>query len=69
MAKMAGEMNEDGKVAVDFIAVNKADHLYNNTISTLEREIENYINIKIATRVAKPVKKKRRKRKKKDSIF
>ena len=67
--KMVEEMNETGLTHTTFLNIDKAGHLYKGRTDILSDELERYINITLATRVAKPVKKKRRRRKKKDSIF
>ena len=54
---------------IDFIQIEGADHKYTEKTKELYNALENYINIKVATRVAKPVRKKRRKRQKKDKSF
>ena len=67
--KLVTKMNESALFNTQLITIPDANHLYKNCIEKLCSELEVYINIKLATRVAKPVRKKRRRRKKKDSVF
>ena len=69
ISKMVDEMNETNLTHTTLVSVSGANHLYSNRIQELSQEIERYINITLATRVAKPVRKKRRRRKKKDSVL
>ena len=69
ISKMVDEMNETNLTHTTLVSVSGANHLYSNRIQELSQEIEKYINITLATRVAKPVRKKRRRRKKKDSVL
>ena len=66
---MVDEMNETKLTHTTLVSVAGANHLFSNRLDELSREIEKYINITLATRVAKPVRKKRRRRKKKDSVL
>ena len=65
--KLLEKMNEYSKVTIDKIVIMDANHKYENKLEQLEAELEQYINIKIATRITKPIKKKRRKRQKKEN--
>ena len=69
ISKMVDEMNETKLTHTTLVSVAGANHLFSNRLDELSREIEKYINITLATRVAKPVRKKRRRRKKKDSVL
>ena len=63
---LCAKMNEGCNVDVSYITIGGAKHRYEGKLDQLKAEIKNYINIKLATRIPKPVKKKRRKRQKKD---
>ena len=65
--KLLEKMNEYSKVTIDKIVIMDANHKYESKLEELEAELEQYINIKIATRITKPIKKKRRKRQKKEN--
>ena len=56
-------MNESALNITTLSVIDGADHLYKDRREQMARELENYINIKLATRIAQPVRKKRRKRK------
>lgn len=60
------KMNEVNYEIVKFIPIGEADHLYKGKEEELISSLRNYINITVATRIIKPVKKKRRKRTKKE---
>ena len=62
-------MNESALNITTLAVIDGADHLYKDRREQMAQELENYINIKLATRIAQPVRKKRRKRKRKDSII
>ena len=63
------QMNEVNRAMVDKIIIDGANHKYKGKLQNLQEAIENYVNIKLATRVAIPVRKKRRKRAKKNGEF
>ena len=67
--KFYAKLNEDNKFNVELIKIDGADHKYKDKTDELFKSLENYINIKVATRIAKPVRKKRRKRQKKEKSF
>ena len=67
--KMVYHMNESALNITTLSVIDGADHLYKDRREQMAQELENYINIKLATRIAQPVRKKRRKRKRKDSII
>lgn len=69
ISEMVNEMNETKVTHTTLIPIAGANHLFTDRLKVLSDEIEKYISITLATRVAKPVKKKRRRRKKKDSIL
>lgn len=69
VSKMVDEMNETNLTHTVFINIEQANHLYKEKLDELSGEIERYVNISLATRIAKPVKKKRRRRKKKENIL
>ena len=67
--KLIDKMREGYKVEIEHIVINNANHRFEENMDALEAEVANYVNIKLATRIAKPVRKKRRKRQKKgDSV-
>ena len=63
------KMNESKQDMVKLVFIKNAGHLYKDCTRQLKKELTDFINIKVATRIAKPVRKKRRRRKKKDSFF
>lgn len=54
---------------VVFESIKEADHLYNKNIEALSNICLEYIDINLAVRVVKPVRKKRRRRRKKDKDY
>ena len=69
VVELVSKMNEGSLMFTTLSVIPEANHLYTNQIERFKSELEMYINTTLATRVAKPVRKKRRRRKKKDSIF
>lgn len=63
------QMNEVNSSMVNKIIIDGANHRYKGKLQNLQEAIENYVNIKLATRVMVPVRKKRRKRAKKNGEF
>jgi len=68
LMKLLTEMNEGLKVQVDYISIDGADHKYTGQMEQFKKEITQYVNFKIATRISKPIRKKRRKRQKKETL-
>lgn len=66
---IVSQMNEVNRAMVDKIVIDGANHKYKGKLQNLQEAIENYVNIKLATRVVMPVRKKRRKRAKKNGEF
>ena len=67
--KLVEDMNSGGyNIVVQYAVIPESDHRYIGKTQDLRDVIYNYVNIELATRIAKPVKKKRRKRQKKDVI-
>lgn len=58
---------KDSDILYDIIA--GADHFFKNHLDEFRSKIRDYINICLAMRVAKPVKKKRRKRRKREVLY
>ncbi|MBL0725888.1 MAG: alpha/beta hydrolase [Alphaproteobacteria bacterium] len=54
---------------VDHHVVPDADHFFNNKLDDVESAVKEYVNVCLAMRISKPVRKKRRKRKKKDREY
>jgi alpha/beta superfamily hydrolase len=51
---------------ISYSIIPDADHFFNNKLSDISTIMKDYINVKLATRVPKPIRKKRRRRKKKE---
>ena len=64
--KLVSKMNEGCNIEVTNLVISEAGHRFDKEDEQLATEIANYVNIKLATRIAKPVRKKRRKRQKKE---
>ncbi len=64
--KLVLKMNEGSCVEVTNMVIANTEHRYEKKQEQLATEILNYVNVKLATRIAKPVRKKRRKRQKKE---
>ena len=67
--KLVAKMNESQASITKLAPISGAGHLFKGLEEKVCEEIKNYVNITLATRIAKPIRKKRRRRKKKDSIF
>jgi alpha/beta superfamily hydrolase len=62
-------LNNQNENVVDYIKIANASHNFANCDEKLKEEVDRYVNMILAMRVPKPVRKKRRRRKKKDSII
>jgi hypothetical protein len=62
-------MNNQNSNIVEFFEIPNADHFFANKWNELGENIKRYIDIRLATRITKPVRKKRRRRRKKDSVI
>lgn len=64
-------MNENDKYGSEFKIVEGADHFYGTKDSELALclAVQEYINVRLATRIEKPIRKKRRRRKKRNSVI
>lgn len=69
LQKLVSQMNNSNNVSVELINIEGADHKFDACTDKLQQEMINYINMKLATRIAKPVRKKRRRRQKKDTTM
>jgi alpha/beta superfamily hydrolase len=67
--KLAAFMNNQNSSIVEFAEIESACHLFKDNLEELRSVVKTYINVRIATRIPKPVRKKRRRRKKRDSVI
>jgi len=67
--KLVEDWQKQNTYPVQYNVINDADHFFTNQIEKMDNICEDYINTKLAIRVAKPVRKKRRRRKKRDHRY
>lgn len=60
-------INGQNNNLLENIVIEGADHTFVNHLEQLSKVIDDYLNVRLATRIRKPVRKKRRRRKKKNS--